>query len=1303
MEFFRKTQGAISIFLVLILLPMLTVSSVFIDASKVNLGKALAESAGDLTLNTALTNYDTKLKDLYGLMATAQNTDDLFARLEDYYRTCITSSGVSEGEANFYVEEIMNSLRSVDASNDTADLMNMELVSFAAKKYADADLANPTIIKKQVVDFMKYRAPINTGLSFVNSLKSFSTLSKQSELAEKKQQYYEAQQGVMENLKAAWGNIAIYNNTNIVKKPDYLKNVNTQMKNYGNGTGNAVESCYKNINKWLVMDIYDAGNRVDYFCKIGGDVERKYTSPNGSTLTLTDLYTFYDQQGSPVDDVSVFASKYSKDNLPKVSEIKTTIGKVFQFYREARDAAEKITFDKKAGDYDLQYLVKADRAGLDNYTKKMNSFYLYYNKLQAMMIWIEGYDLTEVKDDSGNVITSDSIKKTMYSTYDATAHTQNYKISKWYDDATNLYNSEIQVFGNRVSNFTESSGIASPIYTKNSTYAISAASEIAKDINGYLTSLEDSSKALEEAIKCLEAAKKGVQEDMATAKQNWSTVADHESIKDTSLAKQDKAEIDQLDNYLTAENISKLITRLTNINKNIEAQIAELKKFKYNDKFIGELDDINDLISCIETKRGANALKGVPVNKAQLENQANTWWSTSWQSGDVKFDWVNQSGTQPDLTKDKLALYTYLYSHFASTTINASETETSPSTTVEKEDTKNGKNVFDSLKSSAEENSAGNATNAEAGQASAKAKDKNIKDNTVCTAALPSSLSNDSSETPSGSSKVSFAEDGNKNSAAGQSASSLGTMFDKDFLKSIADLGEDLRNKLYFADYVMSMFSFDTIEKEYVVEEHPGEPNYEVKEGDILSLTKSPISPANNYAYGAEVEYIIYGGGNTGNVAKAYGSIYAIRFGFNLVYAFATSEIRDGAFAMATPISAATLGIIPVPLIQAVIIIALACCESGIDLVELQEGKAVPLYKSSKTWHCSISGLVNTARDLAGQIVKPVALGLVDAGVNKLNAMLDMTDEELNKMIAGGTKEVEKAVGEAYDQIITENANLAIQELTTLVNTAVENTRILNPGETYKQKKADMKNWVVSEIDKWGKQQTGSDLPAVVKREAANVIVNNSDIIDSLFDIVESNVSQTEVGELLTNVSTVTNVPESNLEVAGGLVMEYIEGIRNKITNQISNGSAQVTKVKNEAVKKVSESMKGGADKLKETLGSEIDKICGTSATGDKSTGVASLCSFTYSDYLRLFLLIALYTSEENVVLRTADVIQVNMAQVKGDTTFSLVKSATYVEITAEILVKPTFLALPLFAGVQKNPKDDTAWYTVTYTGIAGY
>ena len=58
----KRIQGSISVLLVIILLPMMTFSALIVDMSRVNMAKQMMSSAGDLTMNTALANYDTILK-----------------------------------------------------------------------------------------------------------------------------------------------------------------------------------------------------------------------------------------------------------------------------------------------------------------------------------------------------------------------------------------------------------------------------------------------------------------------------------------------------------------------------------------------------------------------------------------------------------------------------------------------------------------------------------------------------------------------------------------------------------------------------------------------------------------------------------------------------------------------------------------------------------------------------------------------------------------------------------------------------------------------------------------------------------------------------------------------------------------------------------------------------------------------------------------------------------------------------------------------------------------------------------------
>lgn len=1294
MRFWKKTKGAVSVFLVIILVPVLTVSSVFVDASKIQLAKAVAESAGALTMNTALTNYDTQLKELYGLMATAQDTSDLFAKLEDYYKTCITSSGVSEEDAETYVEQIMAQLGLVSESDDTADIMNMQVVDFTAEKYPEGNLANATVLKKQLVDFMKYRAPINTGLSFVNSLQSFSTLSKQTELVEKKQEYYEAQQTVLENLKAAWEQIASYNGTKVGSNgTNYLSTIESNLKLFAEGNSGTSYYGYKQLHQWMVMDLYKVADYIDYSCGVGNREYEEYTDINGNKQTVDSIYTFT-LNGTVYDTFSKYCNDYSMSNLPTADTIKTAITNFYSSLHSAEAYEADLNLTKESGDYELQLLVQAQRKGLGNYTSQEAKVYTYYQKLQAMMIWVEAYANAGKKDEDGNAITTDTIKNTKVK---ITGQGE-YTIQEWYNKIDTAYSSEMTKFGTYAELFTTCSNNASGIYTNRSTIATTEVNDIATKINEYVTELTNAKTCLENAITNLDAAKTQLTGNVATAKTAWSNVASDSTISSTSLAQQDQAEIAQLDTYLNEENITKLVTRLSNVRGKLETTINQIKGYKYGGTFIGEITDITKMETAIASKCGDSNLKTVPVNQTQLQNTASSWWGSCWTSGGYSDDWVKQSGYQPNLNENKVALYTYLSTNFAGTSVDS----TVSSTNTEPADTENGENFYKNIKSTSESTANSKTSGTDSGQTGTDLSEKTISGDN-----LPSkqTTSTGGKNTPSGKVNTSIDGTDSSKSATSSSASALGNLFSKEFLSSIASMAEDLRDNLYVADYIMSMFSYDTIEKEYLVE-HKDENVTEIKDGMLLSLTKNDISASKNYVYGAEVEYITYGGSNSSNLTKAYGTIYGIRFGFNLVYAFATSEIRDSAFAIATPISAATLGVIPVPLIQAVIIIAIACCESAIDLYDLKNGESIPLYKSSKTWNCSVTGLTNYAKAKVGTIIKETSGALIDEGVNQLNNLLDMSEEELTKEIEKSADSIADTVTSAYDQIITENAEVAIQQLTTLINTAVQNSMFLEAGQTYEAKKAEMKQWVKTNIQEWGNQQSGSDIASMVKREAVNLIVNNSDqFIDGLFDVVEQNIQSSASGSDIEAIlsGATTNAAGTAIDELGGEIMDYVKVIRQKISAMIKNGSGEVSKFIGEQVEKVKASVEEGAESLKTTLNSQINSIFGTE-TGDGSTGVASLCSFSYSDYLRLFVLIGLYINEEKIILRTADVIQTNMAKcITNNGSYVLSSAAAYVRITAEIQVKPTLLALPIFASVKKNPIDNTNWYTVTYGGISGY
>ena len=56
--FSKRERGAVSVFLVIILVPCMLVASIFVDVGRVYLSKSMAESAADMALNSLMTQYD---------------------------------------------------------------------------------------------------------------------------------------------------------------------------------------------------------------------------------------------------------------------------------------------------------------------------------------------------------------------------------------------------------------------------------------------------------------------------------------------------------------------------------------------------------------------------------------------------------------------------------------------------------------------------------------------------------------------------------------------------------------------------------------------------------------------------------------------------------------------------------------------------------------------------------------------------------------------------------------------------------------------------------------------------------------------------------------------------------------------------------------------------------------------------------------------------------------------------------------------------------------------------------------------
>lgn len=142
LEFFTKNKGAISVFLTLILIPTFIFSGVLVDGSRILGAKNLVSGAGELAMNGALANYHEDLKEAYGLLAMADTAGEVESAMQDFFETTLRYVGLEKGDIS-------------------KALVYLELTdgSFHASNIPGSEIFQTEVLKQEVLEYMKYRAP----------------------------------------------------------------------------------------------------------------------------------------------------------------------------------------------------------------------------------------------------------------------------------------------------------------------------------------------------------------------------------------------------------------------------------------------------------------------------------------------------------------------------------------------------------------------------------------------------------------------------------------------------------------------------------------------------------------------------------------------------------------------------------------------------------------------------------------------------------------------------------------------------------------------------------------------------------------------------------------------------------------------------------------------------------------------------------------------------------------------------------------------------------------------------------------
>lgn len=980
MFLFQKNHGAISVFLILILVPCMLVSSIFVDISRVQFGRAAAESSAELALNTLKTYYDYDLSQYYGLMGSCQNISEYYGIVSEYYDQALHSRDVEESEIQLLYQRVLNDAVSRFQNEEISDILQIqnETQEAVVSAVKDANMHNATIMQKQVIEFMKYRAPIlivQELIELLNSEAEKGNVDSSEESAadkpmqEAQKEYYEAESELLKEANKSYWALRDY-----TKAADEAGLTSTTLHTYAERI-RGYRSAYEEINGWMIRNLYNTEGLTVY--------TRPTVALDAYTYSKEDENISYIPEPEPVSspspsdtDATPAAEEYHV-TAAKVKELTEGLEKAITEFQEKKDAlttagSELMSRQPGTGSsqpYEIQWWIqmnaKINAAGPGNLSagvteagkKMMEAYAKVYAMLECIpdeedSWWEKAKNLkAEVGDADGLQARYLSGGSTIDEAYVNTVRSLE-MISGSNIGEINCANLSVKVNGGNMSIPDALAGMSSGLTDMQETAArfleylndiIDGNSE--KDIPS-LSRIRSLVTEYERKLDTWEAKARGARtkdgENTPMSLEHQETIG---KIRN-NVNQAEGAESEKIVKEITLSELNVLEERLKKIRFQFQAVYDAIASMKYGSTNVRDIADYNAFRSAVSEKVQAS---DIPLTNQDLETYGKGRFEALFQPASGEIVTLHNAS---DLTYSPVLhcvddrdavpkLYKEYYRVFK---------DKKPS------DVENERNKLDSKKNESKE------------------QEKKFLE----------------------ASRYHGPGDRDITNGTDKAGDAFGA---KNLLGSMVELVDDLinlditsiRDKLYTTEYIMNMFSYATFDNENyydlavaagrrqdlklksnkyleVYKEYKGAAD---KKGSWLSedptdsynktLTNEMINDSNNYAYMAEVEYILFGANNETSVKEAYKVIYEIRYLLNLASAFLnfwgtgnpTGLAING---IASTVAMTTAFIIPAPLVKLILIPVLAVFETMKDIERLEAGFPVELYKSKDDWWISLEG-----------------------------------------------------------------------------------------------------------------------------------------------------------------------------------------------------------------------------------------------------------------------------------------------------------------------------------------------------------
>jgi len=1228
-------------------------TTVLIDGGRIILARNIVSGAGDMALNAGLTYYNSVLQDTYGLFAISKNMTELHDNLEVYFEATLKSSGLHD---QGLVKELVDIALSGSGSDEISDIMKMKLANggFEVSQAAGANLSNANILRAQVLDYMKYRAPAVIGYGFLEKMNILKSLPAQQKALEDKKDYEKKLKEIQDLC------LRIYKKSRDYE--DYLKDPNGYFKtpqeikhdiyywgdeNFKYSTQDAV--AYVQVEKlpelgseevWTYNNHDPSGADLEYYVNNFENIIIKTRSDfagmeyyKSKDIPISNSETKAFLESSRFTRYIIYYNRYKEDvaEFHKVNaSYETSKLDHEKIIKDLNDDKDKLSEDNETGRDKIDEEIAKEEARWGKLENWYNKDFLgsepldnYSEDLLVKKPYGPSYDLNLLRDRYLSNIKQDI--KLLATPQMRTA--RDYYL--WFDE---LNKKAVDIKSELVKLKSASEQLQNIADNWNVDIGNMAESGVKNDMHqDYATKTKAVIEGyVDEMIKIFQRSIDYSSKVTANLKE-----FKYAGITPATDAGSDDQWVDGIISYvskLTNQDSLKWNEEVISKQEALHTLGAYTPTEDSNLLFLNFENNIPEKIKrVVETKENAKGYKLVDSEFDYKDPKLRNFLGVECYEGDSKY-YVdplfaflerNSSATKPEGDADAKKKRKEM--------INGTYVDNKPEP-VEISDV----NISDVMASNAQAAQIMDGATAEDLQSS---DENNLADNAL--------------------------------EASGKAISG----FDR-----IGEILTGGRDKLYLMAYTTTMFSCYTTNRE--------------AGGNKAEKTLSgvPFSEKNNEAYRAEQEYILLGDPKLkNNVEGVKTRIFGVRFLLNAIYAYTSdSALKTEALTMAMTIAGAT-GFL-VPIVQNVLLLAAALTESVFDVNDLVDGKSVPLYKNPQAWR--------TRFERIGQVVAESAASTL---YKKMN---EYTDEAKNSFNDTLDKYVSEIVDTSTGSIIA-SIQAPIQEKLIWCMTQVGDAR---DGLEDRLKNSIKECFDKMQADMEAEVATGG-LVAKAKLEAFKSI-NNSESQYRLVEIVMKtlNVSKDNVNDttknLNDNIDDFFKDRKRRLESRINSILDKSklqEKLKKSVGNALDAANSSAQEAINNKINEFNKEFEGaGGDAM--TIGEGKDKL---ELNGFDKTK-ASTFNMSYKDYLMVFLAIQYLIDEKGVICRMGNLIQTNASKegslYYAGEDFSMQNASVLLQVKAEAQIQPVFLQIPEVNN--NNEKFNTKGkfgYPIDYKGVLGY